>query len=51
MERLDAWSQALAPATEQWVESRPGWQAQLLDALAVGQDRDQFNDRIHKLMM
>jgi len=51
VERIETWSQALAPATEDWFENRLGWQSQLLDALAVRQDRNQFNDRVLELIM
>lgn len=47
---LVAWSHALHPATDEWFESRLGWQEQLLDALAVRDDRSRFNDRVSHLM-
>lgn len=50
-EALVAWSHALQPTTEEWFENRLAWQGQLLDALAVRDDRGQLKDRVEALMM
>ncbi|HNG66675.1 MAG TPA: DUF6279 family lipoprotein, partial [Thauera aminoaromatica] len=41
-ERIAAWSRALQPTTEAWLEDRMRWQAELLDALRVRADAAAF---------
>jgi len=45
-ERIAAWSRALQPTTEAWLEDRARWQAELLDALRVRADAAAFAPRL-----
>ena len=45
-ERIAAWSRALQPTTEAWLEDRARWQAELLDALRVRADAAAFTPRL-----
>ena len=44
-----AWSDALQPTTEQWLENRRQWQQGVIDALRVRDDPQQFAARIAAL--
>ncbi len=45
-ERIAAWSRALQPTTEAWLEDRARWQAELLYALRVRADAAAFAPRL-----
>ncbi|MBV2264629.1 MAG: hypothetical protein KUL79_13905 [Thauera sp.] len=45
-DRIAAWSRALQPTTEAWLDDRARWQAELLDALRVRADASAFAPRL-----
>ena len=47
--QLNAWSDALQPTTEQWLENRHQWQQGVIDTLRVRHDPQQFSARIAAL--
>jgi hypothetical protein len=49
-ERIAAWSAALSPTTEAWLEQRARWQGALLDALQVRRDQAAFAARLAPLL-